>query len=333
MKNGSRRKKGPACRKKIVVGKLALPRCKSGEWPMSWYLWPTRASPVRDKRVSRPTNGPEIKSTASGFGERNQSPGEITAMSEDTTTERLQHALDRLNAGDNKARNDLIDFVAKRVGRIAGSMLRGHAVHRWEETGDLQQAALIRLNHYLSGDTPTSANHFLCLARWHTRNALRDMARHYFGPEGMGANHSTDGKGRDEGKPRVEQKRAPGDFVNRMMVLELIQNLPPEERKTVDFLFFDGLSQKEVAAELGKGVRSVKRLWQKAKLQLRAWMIGEESGQLARADVGEKLLDWEEGVERGQPASAEELCQTCPELKDELQRNIDALKAMSWMDE
>jgi hypothetical protein len=43
------------------------------------------------------------------------------------------------------------------------------------------------------------------------------------------------------------------------------------------------------------------------------------------------LLRWEELAEAGKEVSATELCGDCPELAAELQRRIDALREMSWM--
>jgi serine/threonine protein kinase len=44
--------------------------------------------------------------------------------------------------------------------------------------------------------------------------------------------------------------------------------------------------------------------------------------------LSELLLQWEELLEQGRPASAQELCRDCPELADELRRRIQALQAV-----
>jgi hypothetical protein len=44
--------------------------------------------------------------------------------------------------------------------------------------------------------------------------------------------------------------------------------------------------------------------------------------------VSELLLRWQEGRQRGEGISAEELCAGCPELLDEVQRRIEALQSM-----
>ena len=45
--------------------------------------------------------------------------------------------------------------------------------------------------------------------------------------------------------------------------------------------------------------------------------------------LGDLLLDWEEAVQQGRPVSAEELCRDCPELLDDLRRQIQALETIA----
>jgi Leucine-rich repeat (LRR) protein len=47
--------------------------------------------------------------------------------------------------------------------------------------------------------------------------------------------------------------------------------------------------------------------------------------------LAELLLEWEDQHERGQDVSAAELCHDCPELAADLQRQIEALRAMKWL--
>ena len=65
------------------------------------------------------------------------------------TTLRL-NLLDRIAAGDNLARETLISHYMKRLRRLASVMLRGRAaVRRWEDTNDVLQNTLVRLNRAL----------------------------------------------------------------------------------------------------------------------------------------------------------------------------------------
>lgn len=61
-----------------------------------------------------------------------------------------QNLLDRIAAGDNLARETLISHYMERLRRLASVMLRGRAaVRRWEDTDDVLQNTLVRLNRAL----------------------------------------------------------------------------------------------------------------------------------------------------------------------------------------
>jgi RNA polymerase sigma-70 factor (ECF subfamily) len=65
------------------------------------------------------------------------------------------------------------------------------ALRRWLESGDVFQNAVIRLQRALEGVTPESVEHFFRLAAVQIRRELRDLGRHYFGREGLGANYES----------------------------------------------------------------------------------------------------------------------------------------------
>jgi hypothetical protein len=48
--------------------------------------------------------------------------------------------------------------------------------------------------------------------------------------------------------------------------------------------------------------------------------------------IQELLEKWDDLRKLGQELSAEELCQDCPELLDEVRKRIEALKATNWLD-
>lgn len=59
-------------------------------------------------------------------------------------------------------------------------------VHRWEQTDDGLQNALLRLYHALA-----DARAFFRLAALSIRRELFDLAKRYYGTCGLGANHAT----------------------------------------------------------------------------------------------------------------------------------------------
>ena len=54
-----------------------------------------------------------------------------------------------------------------------------------------------------------------------------------------------------------------------------IDDLPPEQREVFDCLYYQGLSQEQVAGHLGVSEPTVKRRWRSAKLNLARLLRGE----------------------------------------------------------
>src|SRR5437879_10261545 len=115
-------------------------------------------------------------------------------MADDPTT-RLQHILERLQAGDEAARKELLAGAGERLHRLAHTMLRDYQrLKRWEQTDDVLQSALLRLYRALESVTPATLREFYRLAALQVRRELIDLARHYFGPESPGAHPESAGQ-------------------------------------------------------------------------------------------------------------------------------------------
>ena len=117
--------------------------------------------------------------------------GRTTAMADPAdSTAQIQIRLDRLRAGDESARDELLDIACGRLRRLAHRMLRAYpAIRRWEDTDDVLQNAVLRLCRALKDVRPESVRSFLNLAALQIRRELIDLARHYEGPEGPGRHH------------------------------------------------------------------------------------------------------------------------------------------------
>ncbi|MFM8702381.1 MAG: hypothetical protein ACKOHG_00630, partial [Planctomycetia bacterium] len=64
--------------------------------------------------------------------------------------QRIAECLRRLGAGDQAAREDLIIWSSERIREIAHRMLRTFpSVRRWEETDDVVQHVVLRLDRAL----------------------------------------------------------------------------------------------------------------------------------------------------------------------------------------
>jgi len=190
---------------------------------------------------------------------------------------RLQSLLERLRAGDDKARADLIEHACERLRRLTKKMLRDYSrVRRWEETDDVFQQAALRLVRSLSDVAPASPAHFFALAATQIRRTLLDLARHYYGPEGSGAHHHTDDP--DDKPAIVEQVAAkegePQTLHQWSLFHEKIDELPEKEREVFQLLWYQGLTQGEAAEVLEVDVRTIKRRWQAARIQLHESLDG-----------------------------------------------------------
>jgi RNA polymerase sigma factor (sigma-70 family) len=198
-----------------------------------------------------------------------------------TQTLQIQRCLERLQANDETARKELIDCACARLERLTRKMLRSwDRVHRWEQTGDVFQNAVMRLYRSLAETRPATAVDFFRLAALNIRRELFDMAKHYYGPRGEGANHATIGwktpaNGDDS---RVWEpagaEEAPENLAAWAEFHAQVEQLPEEERAVFDLLWYQELSQAEAAALLNVSERTVKRRWASARLRLHKILEG-----------------------------------------------------------
>jgi len=187
----------------------------------------------------------------------------------------IQGYLDRLQAGDESARQELIQSACGRLERLTRKMLHSwQRVHRWEETGDVMQNALMRLYRSLSATKPARVVDFFRLAALHIRRELHDLAKHYYGPRGIGANYATSAR-----KPSSEaggslawepcgDDEDPANLAAWAEFHAQVERLPEEQRAVFDLLWYQELSQAEAAKLLGVSERTIKRRWASARLEI-----------------------------------------------------------------
>jgi RNA polymerase sigma-70 factor (ECF subfamily) len=203
-------------------------------------------------------------------------------MSDDSTTQ-LQAWIDRIKAGDPAAHAELLNHSCDRLRRLTRKMLRDFSgVRRWEDTDDVLQNALLRLHRALQTLPLESVEQFFRLAATQVRRELLDLARHYFGTEGPGAKHATEGKVTGpEGSPHSAYDKAstthdPDRLAAWSDFHAQIDALPDKEREVFDLLWYEGLSRAEVAQLLGLSEATVKKRWLSARLLLHEAMSGHE---------------------------------------------------------
>ncbi len=212
------------------------------------------------------------------FGSITERPTRHLKMPDDNTTQ-LQHWLDLIQVGDDDAREALIRHSCERLKRLTRKMLRGYPrLRRWEETDDVLQDTLLRLDRCLKDVKPDSVQYFFGLAATQIRRSLIDLTRHHFGPEGDAAHYQSDNADKC-GKGIVTQK---ADLSVEPKTLdawrdfhEQVERLPDKEREVFHLIWYDGLLQQEVASVLNVDLRTVKRHWQSARIMMHDALDGK----------------------------------------------------------
>jgi RNA polymerase sigma-70 factor (ECF subfamily) len=201
------------------------------------------------------------------------------------STSQVQYWIDRMNAGDPSAREQLIAATCSRLMRLTGKIKGSFPeVGRWEQTDDVFQNAALRLCRAMESVQLTDARHFFRLAAVQIRRELIDLTRHYRGPQGLGARHVSEGRaGEDASRPapayeRTDGTRDPQRVAEWSEFHEQIEALPEPQREVFDLIWYHGLSQEDVAQLMQISTRSVKRLWREARLALHAACCGEVPG-------------------------------------------------------
>jgi RNA polymerase sigma-70 factor (ECF subfamily) len=176
----------------------------------------------------------------------------------------LHHWLDRMQAGDAAARNELMRLVSTRLEQLARQMLRRFPnVRRFNETGDVVQGAVVRLLRSLEHVRPPSVRDFFNLAANHIRSELLDLARRHSARPATAL--TTQG-----GEPVAPEtaSEALADLDRWYAFHDAVEQLPAEEREVVSLVFYHGRTQAQVAELFGVTERTIRRRWQAACVKL-----------------------------------------------------------------
>ena len=184
----------------------------------------------------------------------------------------IQQLLPRAVGGDEAAMNSLLQHTSERFTLLTRRMLGDFdRVRRWAETDDVLQSALVRLVGALRSVQPQTAREFLALASLQIRRELIDLARHFYGPEGIGANHDSQthaGPSAPVPPEPSDRRYEPASLAQWTELHASIEALPDEQRDVMGLLFYQGLSQAEAAEVLNVGLRTVQRRWHDALCKL-----------------------------------------------------------------
>ena len=188
--------------------------------------------------------------------------------------------LDRIREGDSTARQQLIEHACERLRCLTRKMLRRFpGVRRWEETDDVFVEAVTKLHRALESVQPESPRHFYNLAATQIRRVLMDLARRYYGPEGLGCHHDTAGMNTDGSiapkQERPDLSTEPASLMEWTEFHEQVEALGEREREVFNLLWYEQMTQEEAAALLGVTVRTIRRRWQDARYRLCKARMGE----------------------------------------------------------
>jgi RNA polymerase sigma-70 factor (ECF subfamily) len=212
-------------------------------------------------------------------------PEAVRMAETDDQAAQLQGWIDRLQTGDQAARDELLGHACERLRRLTHKMLKGYPrVKRWEETDDVLQNALLRLWRALEHVRPRSVREFCGLAALQIRRELIDLVRRHYGPEGAGAHHaSIADESHSSSTPQTRPDAAdsthdPGALAHWTEFHQLVGVLPPEELEVFDLVWYQGLTQPAAASLLEISEPTLKRRWWSARRRLHAALQGHLPG-------------------------------------------------------
>jgi RNA polymerase sigma factor (sigma-70 family) len=187
----------------------------------------------------------------------------------------LQGWLQRIQAGDRSARDELFRAISGRLEYLARKMLRRFpTVRRQTDTADVLQSSMVRLLRTLEKVKPVSPRHLMNLAAVQIRRELIDLARRV----GSRPHFVDSPPEEDSGLLAPEPPAladAPEDLDRWSAFHKRVEALPAEEREVVSLIFYHGWSHAEVAELFHISERTARRRWEAARLKLHD-LLGDE---------------------------------------------------------
>lgn len=177
----------------------------------------------------------------------------------DTPLGEVTRLLEAAEAGDGEAIDRLLPLVYEDLRRVAHRQLdREGGGHTLQTTALIHEAYL-----KLAGGgsvSATSRAHFLAIAARAMRQVLVDYARRRKAAKrGGGVISVTLG---DQAQP------ADASAEDLLALDDALQKLDPRQRQVIEYRFFGGMEENDIALVLGVSERTVRRDWVKA----RAWL-------------------------------------------------------------
>jgi RNA polymerase sigma factor (sigma-70 family) len=191
-------------------------------------------------------------------------------------TWQLHGWLDRAQAGDATAHEELLRRTGARLERLARKMLgRFPTVRGVADTGDVLQNSLLRLLRALREVRPPSVRDFFGLAAEQMRRELLDLARQAGRHRRVGVGAKSDDTANPEAPDITYSANEQADLDLWQRFHEAVEQLPAEEREVIGLKFYHGWTQPQIAELFQVDERTVRRRWQSACLKLNQ-LIGDK---------------------------------------------------------
>jgi RNA polymerase sigma factor (TIGR02999 family) len=185
-------------------------------------------------------------------------PGEVTQL------------LRMAQQGDEQAPDKLYPLIYAELRRIARRLLRGERAGHTLDTAGLVNEAYLKLANPKQNPAEGRA-HFLRIAARAMRQILVDHARRKGAEKRGGEWARTSIEEKQLGQmPRGEEMIALDEALNRL------NDVDDRLRQIVEYRFFAGLSETEIAELLGVTTRTVQRDWAKARAWLHKELYGDK---------------------------------------------------------
>jgi RNA polymerase sigma factor (sigma-70 family) len=189
----------------------------------------------------------------------------------------IQQALDRIHAGDQSAKNDLLAYAERQLRRMTRQKFSaGNSLRRWEQTDDVLQGVHVRLSRMLDQlgpDQVDSPRRFFALAAknliWEIKTLAdrhRSLQAHYQTDVDPTA---TDGPSHGGQLKNAAGKKDPDAVVAFAQLFEGMKGLAEEDQEILKLIFANGCTNEEAADTLGLTLSTFKRRYREARLRLK----------------------------------------------------------------
>ena len=174
-----------------------------------------------------------------------------------------------LQEGDDSVRAPLLAHIEDRVRRLARRLFRPErGLHGVDDTDDVVQQAMLRLDRALATVRPASVRDLFGLAALQIRRVIRDIARRVRRRQAHLPTVGVDALSRGQRGEPIDWEHDPAKADLMAEFHEAYEGLPSDLRVMVDLRWYNGLNRKDTAAVLGVSVATVDRRWIDARVYL-----------------------------------------------------------------